>query len=257
MQAREDCLEQLQELLIQTHLRILRLEKELPHTPGCIVRKGAKKQYTYWQVRQDGRQLQHYVPAAKLPEVEKKMELMKKQQRLLWELRSFLRELKRMLRAAKVVWEEVLSAYRKKRTRRKAEASRRDAAKKAASGKKYASNYRYMSDKGDLVASKSELLIVNTLYAYGVDYGYEEEREVSGVRLKPDVTVRRADGSVVIWEHAGLLDDAEYRRKFEKRLELYAKAGFVQGKNLIVTHEEDGAFSAVTVRRIMETYNLV
>lgn len=57
MREREEYLRYQKEMFVQTYLRVLRLEKELPHSPGCIVRKGPSQQYTYWQIRQGGRQL--------------------------------------------------------------------------------------------------------------------------------------------------------------------------------------------------------
>lgn len=257
MQEREDCRDYLKELFWQTYQRIEKLEQELPHSPGCIVRKGSKKQYTYWQIRQNGRQVQQYVKAGRLPEVMKQIQVMKAKKSRLRELRQFLSELKRMLRDVQLRWQEVLSEYREKRARRDAEKVGRAAAKEAASKKKYAPNYHHLTDKGDYVASKSEEIIANVMYAAGVRYEYERELVIDEVRLKPDFTVWREDGSMVIWEHAGLLGDVGYRKQFERKLDLYKKAGFTQMKSLIVTYDENGAFSAATARRMIEAYALV
>ena len=62
---------------------------------------------------------------------------------------------------------------------------------------------------------------------------------------------------MILWEHAGLMDDPEYARKFENKLIQYQKAGYTQANNLIVTYDEKGSFSAIEVRRMLELYKLI
>lgn len=256
MQERQEYLLQMQDLFLQLHLRMEGLKKALPHTPGCIVRKGAKKQYMYWQVRQDGRQLQRYVRNGDLQDVEKQIRVMKAQQARLVQLRKFWNELKRMLRVAGIHWRKVLGEYEEGKQKEHAQMEKQQEAKKVAAKKKYASNYKHMTDQGELVASKSEEMIANTLCAMRIRYEYEKEMLVAGVKLRPDFTVWRKDGSVVIWEHAGLLEDAAYLQQFERRMKLYHKEGYTQMKNLIVTYDENGAFSMEMIRRMIEAYGL-
>lgn len=256
MQERQEYLLQMQELFWQLHLRMEGLKKALPHTPGCIVRKGLEKQYTYWQIRQNGKQLQRYVRSTDLQDVEKQIRVMKAQKARLVELRKFWNELKRMLRVAGLHWREVLERYEKEKREEQVQEVKQKEAKKVAAGKKYASNYKHMTDRGELVASKSEEMIANMLYTMGIRYEYEKEMHVAGVKLRPDFTVWRRDGSMVIWEHAGLLDDAAYKQQFERRMELYRKEGYTQMKNLIVTYDENGAFSMAMIRRMITAYGL-
>lgn len=257
MQEREYFAEQMKELYLQTYLRIRGLEKELPHAPGCLVQKGRHKKYTYWQVWEDGRQQQRYVCREEVEDTRKRLALLQDRWARLQELRQFIKELDRLLRVLGLSGRDILTAYQDKRTERKSEALGRAAAQKVASVKKYAENYKHMTDKGDLVASKSEEIIANTMFAYGVRYLYEYTLKVGEVVLHPDFVAWRADGTMVVWEHAGLLDDPDYRRQFERKLELYRQAGFTQMTNLIVTYDDNGTFSAATARRMIEAYGLV
>ena len=107
------------------------------------------------------------------------------------------------------------------------------------------------------MASKSEVIIANMLYSYGVKYEYERPIVIDGVTYKPDFTIWRSDGTVILWEHAGLLDDPEYAQRFEQKLAMYRKAGYTQAVNLIVTSDNNGAIDTAEVRRMMEVYRLI
>ncbi|MBE5970388.1 MAG: hypothetical protein E7242_09175 [Lachnospiraceae bacterium] len=102
---------------------------------------------------------------------------------------------------------------------------------------------KYSTEKGELVRSKSELLIADMYYSLGIPYRYE-----AGVKLKgglvryPDFTVLRVrDRKEFYHEHFGLLDDSEYRKKCLIKLDEYRKNGIYTGKNLIITYEGLGS----------------
>lgn len=77
----------------------------------------------------------------------------------------------------------------------------------------------HRTDRGDWVRSKSEVIIANLLHQLGLDYRYEYPLEgavVSGVR-RPDFAFFDRDGKPLVWEHLGMLDDAQYRAKWQKK----------------------------------------
>ena len=118
------------------------------------------------------------------------------------------------------------------------------------------------TDSGELVRSKSEQIILNTLYAYPLVVHYEEEflykNGVPGInRCYPDFTIILPDGSRIIWEHLGRLDDPEYCRRVAIKLNLYQQNGYVIGKNLILTMDDDrGNISSALVIDAIEHYIL-
>ena len=95
------------------------------------------------------------------------------------------------------------------------------------------------TERGELVRSKSELIIADLLYREGIPYRYECPLLLKGHRLiHPDFTtlnVRKR--KVLYWEHLGMMDDAEYASKAVNRLNELEENGIVNGINLIVTME--------------------
>lgn len=105
-------------------------------------------------------------------------------------------------------------------------------------------NLRYETEQGDIVRSKSEVIIANLLYQHRKDvlYKYEKPLEVieNGRKktIYPDFSVLNVHtGKVVYWEHAGLMDDAFYANEFVKKMNLYIANGLMMGKDVIVTYE--------------------
>ena len=118
------------------------------------------------------------------------------------------------------------------------------------------------TDSGELVRSKSEQIILNTLYAYPLVVHYEEEflyqNGVPGItKCYPDFTIILPDGHRIIWEHLGRLDDPAYCQRTAAKLNLYQQNGYVLGKNLIITMDDDkGNISSALIIDAIEHYIL-
>ena len=97
----------------------------------------------------------------------------------------------------------------------------------------------YISDKGERVRSKSELIIANALFHSKIPYRYEYPLFVKGTgEFHPDfLCLNPHTGCEILWEHFGLMDDATYRNNAISKLAKYSEAGFVPGKNFIYTME--------------------
>ena len=90
--------------------------------------------------------------------------------------------------------------------------------------------------RGELVRSKSEVIIANLLHAKNVDYEYEQELVLNGVPANkfPDFVVEDDDtGTMYYWEHLGMLGDASYKRRWQEKEQWYHDNG-------ILPHEEGG-----------------
>lgn len=95
--------------------------------------------------------------------------------------------------------------------------------------------------RGELVRSKSEVIIADALFYNGLDYQYEPELVLDGKVKRPDFKIIDADtGEVWYWEHCGMMSDARYVKRWNEKEKFYAKNGIVRGKNLIVTEEYSG-----------------
>ena len=111
--------------------------------------------------------------------------------------------------------------------------------------------------KGDLVRSKSEVIIANMLFEAGIEYDYEKELDLGddGVRI-PDFTIEDAEsGLCFYWEHCGMLGDAAYNRHWTEKQALYKKHGIVEGVNLIVSKDSlNGGIDSAEIKRLIDTY---
>lgn len=96
----------------------------------------------------------------------------------------------------------------------------------------------YETQRGEIVRSKSEVIIADALYYAKVPYHYEKPIKISNRIIHPDFTVLNVKTrKEYYWEHFGLLDDEEYLNKALLKLESYQKNNIREGENLILTRE--------------------
>ena len=111
--------------------------------------------------------------------------------------------------------------------------------------------------QGELVRSKSEVIVANMLYEEGIRYEYEKELSLGedGIRI-PDFTVDDAEsGTLFYWEHCGMMSDRHYRQRWDEKKVVYAKHGIVEGENLIVSYDDvNGSIDSMTIKALIEKY---
>lgn len=111
--------------------------------------------------------------------------------------------------------------------------------------------------KGELVRSKSEVIIANMLYEAGIEYEYEKELDLGedGIRI-PDFTIDDAEsGTCFYWEHCGMLGDAAYNKHWQAKKQLYANHGIVEGDNLIVSKDSlNGGIDSAAIKALIDKY---
>ncbi len=115
------------------------------------------------------------------------------------------------------------------------------------------------TEKGDIVRSKSELIIANMLYRRNIPYDYERVLYLKkGNKKYPDFTILNTNtGKLWIWEHFGRMDDPEYLNSNLEKINDYHKSGYIQGKNLIMTFEtKEKPLSTVNVSNLIEQFLL-
>ncbi|MEU4772683.1 ATP-dependent RecD-like DNA helicase [Micromonospora sp. NPDC023644] len=106
----------------------------------------------------------------------------------------------------------------------------------------------HRTDRGELVRSKSELLIANLLHELGLSYDYEASfTGTDGRTVRPDFTVTTDLGETVIWEHLGMLADPRYAAKWTVKKDWYARNGVLPSEDgggeqgmLVVTDDRGG-----------------
>ena len=100
----------------------------------------------------------------------------------------------------------------------------------------------HRTSKGLAVRSKSELLIAEALESTGVDFVYEKPLTLGGQTRYPDFTIEdEISGRTIYWEHLGMLDRADYRDAWERKLAWYRANG-------VLPVDEDSDGEAVLVQ---------
>lgn len=100
----------------------------------------------------------------------------------------------------------------------------------------------HRTERGELVRSKSELVIADKLHARGIDYSYEQPLVLPDGRIRyPDFTIAdHARGVTYYWEHLGMLADPTYRARWERKRGEYLAAG-------IAPHEKGGDAEGILI----------
>jgi hypothetical protein len=117
--------------------------------------------------------------------------------------------------------------------------------------------------RGELVRSKSEVIIANLLHNRKIDYEYEQEIVIDGAPAHkyPDFTIEDDDAGVTYyWEHLGLLGDSGYKRRWAEKEEWYRANGILprnEGRGprgtLIVTRDDSrGGIDSSQINRLID-----
>ena len=103
--------------------------------------------------------------------------------------------------------------------------------------------------RGERVRSKSEVIIADTLFRMKIPYRYEYPHRMrvapngskaseKSLLFYPDFTCLNVrTRREFIWEHFGLVDDAEYAKQMVSKIENFAKNGYFPGDGLIASME--------------------
>lgn len=120
----------------------------------------------------------------------------------------------------------------------------------------------HRTERGDLVRSKSELVIADKLYSRGIDYAYEQPLVLSDGRIRyPDFTIaNHASGVTYYWEHLGMLSDPGYSARWErKRAEYlaakiapYEKGGGAEGTLIETRDDSGGGLDAAYIAKVID-----
>lgn len=117
---------------------------------------------------------------------------------------------------------------------------------------------KHSTSFGLFTRSKNEALTAERLYAQGIEFYYEKELVLIDEKGKrktvyPDFTIILADGTVIYWEHKGMMNNHEYAQRDNVKMRLYYLNGIYQPENLIVTADgPNGEYSGVKIGLIID-----
>lgn len=101
-------------------------------------------------------------------------------------------------------------------------------------GRFYEEGLIHRTSNGEMVRSKSEVIIAEHLAARDVEYSYERSLTIGGKTKYPDFTIEDMESGVTLyWEHCGMLHVPTYRKRWEDKLAWYRENG-------ILPHDEGG-----------------
>ncbi len=93
-----------------------------------------------------------------------------------------------------------------------------------------------VTSRGERMRSKSELLIAERLYAYGIAFHYEQLIEVGQTELAPDFTFQDCDSNEFYLEFCGMMNDPAYVSSYQHKRDLYEQAGITQWGRMIYVY---------------------
>jgi len=106
--------------------------------------------------------------------------------------------------------------------------------------------HKHRTKNGEMVRSKSEVIVANTLARLGLFYEYEKKLYNPNDRtdyILPDFTIRH-NGREFYWEHLGMLQNPKYKAKWEWKMTWYSKCGY----GYIISRDgSDGSIDAQTI----------
>ena len=107
---------------------------------------------------------------------------------------------------------------------------------------------------GELVRTRGEVIIANTLDSFKLPYVYEWPKMIAGKLRWPDFIVQNPKTKEIITiEYMGRFDDPEYREKNCIRLEEFYSEGYVLGQNLLAFMDDaDGIIDSSKIHRIIK-----
>ena len=109
---------------------------------------------------------------------------------------------------------------------------------------------------GQIVRSKSEVLIATSLSTHHIPFRYECKLLLGNITVYPDFTIRHpVTGEQFYWEHFGKMDSPEYCKRTCQKLTMYAEQGILPGIHLIATYEtEEHPLTVEVIERTVKEY---
>ena len=114
----------------------------------------------------------------------------------------------------------------------------------------------HKTTRGEMVRSKSEVIVANILNDMGVEYFYEKEVNIKGEKYYiPDFTLSY-QGKEAYLEHLGMMSNKNYKNYWEEKKKAYESIGISeQNKNLIITEDNlDGSIDSKSIKEKIENW---
>ena len=114
-----------------------------------------------------------------------------------------------------------------------------------------------ITERGEVVRSKSEKIICDKLNRSGIPYIYEYPINLNGIGyVRPDFYVLNVrTREAFYWEQFGMMDNPEYSGNAVRKIEMYEKNKIFPGRSLILTYETSNhPINNMVVDEMIEEY---
>jgi len=117
-------------------------------------------------------------------------------------------------------------------------------------------NLIHKTISGNMVRSKSEMLIDMCLHLHNIPFRYECALQLNTLTLYPDFTLRHPQsGNYFYWEHFGLMDSPGYIENACSKIQIYSLNGIIPGIHLITTYEtKEQPLSTELIEKVINYY---
>lgn len=118
-------------------------------------------------------------------------------------------------------------------------------------------NLKLSTMAGHKVRSKTERMVANIMYSWGIPYRYEQIHVLGNIDIASDFTILDTmTYKEKIIEVAGMMDDLTYASNFYKKMNTYAQHGWLPDVNLLVLYESrehplDMNFACARIRQFL------
>lgn len=119
-------------------------------------------------------------------------------------------------------------------------------------------NLIFKSSSGNILRSKSEMMIDILLHIHNIPFRYESALYFDEHPIFPDFTIRHPkNGQYYYWEHFGLMDNPVYAKNACSKIFTYTSNGIIPGAQLITTYEtQEYPLGTEAIEKIIEHYFL-
>jgi UvrD-like helicase C-terminal domain len=127
-------------------------------------------------------------------------------------------------------------------------------------GRLYEENLIHRTSRGEMVRSKSEVIIADHLANRNLDYVYEQPLTIDRSTKYPDFTIDDPEtGQILYWEHCGMLQVPTYRKRWEEKLAWYKahnilryeEAGTGQQKLIVTYDQPNGSIDSAMIGKLI------
>ena len=110
-----------------------------------------------------------------------------------------------------------------------------------------------VTTKGELMRSKSEVLLAELFYKHGIPFRYEDAEDYPWLGIIPDFEFRDRYKKLFYLEYCGMMDNEEYVDRFLYKRSRYEDNGLYEWNDVIYIFETDNRINMPMIESVIKT----